>query len=105
MQLKNASKYFSGLVASLSHIWVTKYQFDTAFTVWVCAKAFSTLFSYFWDLRVDWGLLRCHEISKLGLRHKLTYSKVFYYWAIVSNLALRFFWLIFIFCPLVVWDD
>ena len=27
------------------------------FTVWLCLAIFSTIFNYFWDLKVDWGLL------------------------------------------------
>lgn len=58
MQLYNALKYLSGLVAQLAECWFVRYQFDTAFVVWIVLKIFATMFAYIWDLRVDWGLTR-----------------------------------------------
>ena len=54
---------------------------------------FTTLYSYAWDLVMDWGLLR-----KGLLRERLFYPEWLYYFSIVTNLILRFLWVV----PLVV---
>jgi hypothetical protein len=41
---------------------------------------------------MDWGLLRSKEPGRKFLRHKLLYPTWFYYYAIVSNFIMRFFW-------------
>ena len=43
---------------------------------------------------MDWGLLRSKAKETYGLRHKLAYPRAFYYVAAVTNLFLRFTWLI-----------
>lgn len=43
---------------------------------------------------MDWGLFRTHEKGKKYLRSKIFYPAWFYYYAIVSNLILRLFWII-----------
>lgn len=46
---------------------------------------------------MDWGLLRTKEAGKYGLRPKIKYPAKFYYFAIVTNALLRFWWVISIF--------
>jgi xenotropic and polytropic retrovirus receptor 1 len=58
----------------------------------IAIRIFSTLYSYAWDLYMDWGLLRSLEPKKRFLRTKLLFSTWFYYYAAVSNLILRFVW-------------
>ena len=43
---------------------------------------------------MDWGLLRTKEAGRYGLRPETKYPSNFYYYAIVNNLALRFFWVL-----------
>lgn len=43
---------------------------------------------------MDWGLLRSNEPGKKFLRPKLMYPAWFYYYAIISNFFLRFFWVL-----------
>ena len=43
---------------------------------------------------MDWGLLRSWEPSTFALRPQITFSRAFYYYAIVANLILRCTWLI-----------
>ena len=61
-------------------------------------KLLSTMYSYGWDLYMDWGLLRTTEKYYWGLREdrKILYHQVFYYFAIVTNFLLRFCWTIFV---------
>jgi hypothetical protein len=62
--------------------------------VYVPVGIVSTLYSYSWDVYMDWGLIRSNEPGKKFLRHKILFPKWFYYYAIVSNFILRFFWLL-----------
>lgn len=48
---------------------------------------------------MDWGLFRSKDKLKYGLREKILYPRMFYYWAVVSNFILRFFWIIWL------WQD
>ena len=43
---------------------------------------------------MDWGLCRCSEPGKYGLRQVINYKPSFYYYAIVSDLLLRFTWIV-----------
>jgi hypothetical protein len=54
---------------------------------------------------MDWGMLRSSNPQKYGLREKITFSKYFYYWAAVTNLILRFFWLIFVWREFTLMDE
>lgn len=54
----------------------------------------ATLFSFSWDIFMDWGLGN-RSSSNPYLRDRLMYpSKLFYYSAMGSNLAFRFAWII-----------
>lgn len=43
---------------------------------------------------MDWGLIRSKDPKTYALRDKLLYPKWFYYYAIISNFIMRFFWLL-----------
>ncbi len=51
------------------------------------------MYSFIWDVYMDWGLVRCNQPGKYGLRAIINYSPVFYYYAIVSDFLLRFTWI------------
>jgi hypothetical protein len=55
---------------------------------------FSTAYSYYWDLYMDWGFFRSEDPEKRFLRHKLLYPKKFYYIAAITNLIMRLMWLL-----------
>ena len=62
------------------------------FYLWVLAANVSTLYSYFWDLKMDWGFLQSNKNYPL-LRKHLSYNHPnAYYIAIIGNLILRFSW-------------
>jgi hypothetical protein len=59
---------------------------------------FSTLYSYSWDIVMDWGLLRGSGgskgmINKL-LRDRLKYPASFYLFSAFTNFFLRFAWIL-----------
>ena len=47
-----------------------------------------------WDYYMDWGLFRSKEPGRYMLRKDLGYPAKFYYFAMVTNLLLRFFWVL-----------
>lgn len=53
---------------------------------------FSTMYSYTWDILMDWGLMRRTKPGKIFLRDRLKYPSSFYYFSMVTNLILRFAW-------------
>jgi hypothetical protein len=57
----------------------------------------ATLYCTGWDYYMDWGLIRSTEPGKYGLRPKIRFPARFYYFAMVVNLILRFFWVLGVF--------
>jgi len=54
----------------------------------------STIYCLYWDYKMDWGLFReTPNKGKRFLRDKLLYPAWFYYYAMISNTILRFFWI------------
>ena len=77
---------------TLSFFW--KSGSDEIFAAWLCFAIISTIYSYIWDLKMDWSLMRLNSKNKL-LRDKLTYSPVAMYYAImVTNAIFRLAWVL-----------
>jgi len=89
--LVNAGKYFSCLLIQFTNIF--KGNTPGLYSAYM-VHFIATVYCYAWDLYMDWGLLRSQEPGRKFLRHKLLYPRNFYYWAIFSNMILRFFWLL-----------
>ena len=95
LHLVNVGKYGCGCLAL-----VVRYLRDTRGTTsgWTTAAALcalcSALYSYGWDLSMDWGLLR-PSARQAGLRDTLMVkSPQLYYTAMVGNGLLRLTWII-----------
>lgn len=59
--------------------------------VWLASTIASTLYTFVWDVTMDWGL----SLNITKLRPTLLFTnRWFYYWAIISNFFLRFGWVI-----------
>lgn len=97
VHLINAGKYFSDLMVPLAQLWYVSYDYNAYFWTWFSIHFFASSYSYAWDIYMDWGLLRSKEPATYALREKLNYSPWFYYYAMVSDLILRFTWCITIF--------
>jgi len=78
-------------------LWYVKYDFNEAFWIWFAIHFWASGYSYCWDIYMDWGLLRSKAKGHYALRDKINYPAWFYYYAIVSDLILRYFWVITIF--------
>ena len=93
--MKNAGKYSLSILVQIAAIVATEQEVEAGIDFWiyVVLSFFSSIYSYSWDIYMDWGLLRTKETGKWGLRHKLMYPVWFYYFAAVTNLFLRFVWI------------
>ena len=93
----NAGKYFSDLCVPFAGLWYVKYDHNLAFWIYVTIHFIASFYSYCWDIYMDWGLLRSKDPKTYALREKMNYPLWFYYYAMVSDFVLRFFWVITIF--------
>ncbi|KAF5206406.1 Phosphate transporter pho1-like protein [Thalictrum thalictroides] len=93
MQGYNGLKYFSTVVAVLMR---TAYSRRRSQVWWIMAlitSIIATVFSTYWDLIVDWGLLQRHSKNR-WLRDKLILPhKSVYFGVMVLNILLRLAWL------------
>ena len=102
--LINAGKYFSDLCVPFAALWLVKSkesqllvdEVDIAFWVYLTIKIISATYSYAWDIYMDWGLLRQNTPGHPHrfLRDKINYHPYFYYWGIVTDGLLRYWWVV-----------
>ena len=93
--LLNFFKYFFTLMVAIFSYLIGKYKNEQKFVyLWIGFALISTIYSYSWDLKMDWGLLQNNRKNRF-LRDKLIYPRnQIYYFAIVVNLFLRFAWVL-----------
>ncbi|KAF2077760.1 hypothetical protein CYY_000947 [Polysphondylium violaceum] len=92
-QLYNAFKYLLSLIVLFFSIMYHYYSIYYR-PYWICFAITSTFYSYIWDIKKDWGLLDRKSKNYL-LRDNLIYNdKYFYYFAMISNLIMRFSWVV-----------
>ncbi|KAH6761876.1 hypothetical protein C2S52_019309 [Perilla frutescens var. hirtella] len=99
MQGLNGLKYFSTLVALVMRTLydIARQNRDPAVSFWrimaAATSGITTIYSTYWDIVVDWGLLRKNSKNR-WLRDKLLISnKAVYAVAIVVNILLRLVWM------------
>ncbi|BFG16720.1 hypothetical protein CerSpe_029940 [Prunus speciosa] len=90
----NGLKYFSTIVAVIIR---TAYELKKGKTSWMVlaliCSAVATTMNMYWDIVVDWGLLRTKSKNKY-LRDRLLVShKIIYFAAMVLNVVLRLAWM------------
>jgi hypothetical protein len=88
--LINASKYIMSILMNIANIFHSNN--NLALHIYIAIGLISTFFSYGWDLYMDWGCIRSFRKETYLLRSKILYPKWFYYYSMVTNLFLRFFW-------------
>lgn len=64
------------------------------FILWIFALCVSSVYTYTWDVKMDWGLFDANASKEYKcLREEIVYSTPnFYYFAIVEDFILRFAW-------------
>ncbi|GFP98201.1 phosphate transporter pho1 homolog 9 [Phtheirospermum japonicum] len=90
----NALKYLSTIVALVMR---TLYDLNRGNNFWrilaASASGVTTIYNTYWDIVIDWGLLR-RDAKNPWLRDKLLLSnKAVYFVAIVVNILLRLVWM------------
>ncbi|GAA99323.1 hypothetical protein E5Q_06018 [Mixia osmundae IAM 14324] len=104
MHIANIVKYLlnSAYFASyfVYRVYANERRTSAAFILWVIISIINSAYSSYWDIAVDWSLLKRHSKHWL-LRPELGYktAKWFYYWAMISNIILRFSWVLYFATP------
>ncbi|PIL23311.1 transporter [Ganoderma sinense ZZ0214-1] len=97
--LINGGKYGSGILQILFYfLWRSQGGVHgPMFVAWCVFATSYSIYAGAWDLLMDWSLLRPHAPYSM-LRQELLYHNAipFYYFAIVSNILIRFIWVIYI---------
>ncbi|GFN77603.1 xenotropic and polytropic retrovirus receptor 1 [Plakobranchus ocellatus] len=98
----NAGKYsttfFVVIFSTIYKIQVELYgehyrQTHFCFYLWVASAVISSIYTYIWDIKMDWGLLDKNAGENKGLREEVVYPYKFYYYAaMVEDFILRFTW-------------
>ncbi|KAL5701300.1 Phosphate transporter PHO1 3 [Ranunculus cassubicifolius] len=93
MQGYNALKYFSTIVVVLARTAYSQRRGQVWWIVALVSSGIATIFSTYWDIIIDWGLLQRHAKNR-WLRDKLILPhKSVYFGAMVLNIVLRLAWL------------
>lgn len=88
-------KYLVSLLTSLLSYEYSLNKEKSYLIWWLIVGTFSTLYSFYWDIAQDWGLLKIGKSWKdtYLIGRKLYYgSRNFYLFAIFSNFLLRIVW-------------
>ena len=88
----NAIKYTLSILVAISSYYSKTIDFFSK--TWLLIAAFSSCWSYCWDMKMDYGLLQ-YGSPHLFLRRELFYKKTWiYYTAMFLNLLGRFAWVL-----------
>ncbi|KAH7444428.1 hypothetical protein KP509_02G078100 [Ceratopteris richardii] len=93
LHLMNAGKYLSALVAVVTKVSYKHYASRQWLIIFIISSTFATCYQLYWDIVVDWGLMRQKSKNpwlrdSLALRHRFIY-----FIAMGINAVLRLAWL------------
>ncbi|KAI3389955.1 hypothetical protein SNEBB_008008 [Seison nebaliae] len=99
--LVNAGKYSTTFLVILMSSILTETSKDSdhsrrnaALYLLIIARIVSSIYTYTWDVKMDWGLLDTNQKDNTFLREQIVYEyKSYYYISIVGDLILRFSWI------------
>ena len=92
-EIYNFFKYLSSFLVTVFSFLYYQHECNTFLYLWLFFAILSTIYSYIWDLKMDWGLLDRSQQKNYLLRKELSYNnKTFYYSAMLMNLVLRMSW-------------
>ncbi|KAG9017993.1 hypothetical protein FRB90_012718 [Tulasnella sp. 427] len=98
IHLINGGKYSSSIVAyALFFNWRNQGSHqDRHYIAWIFFNIVASIYTSGWDLLMDWSLLQSHATHRF-LRSEILYGDYFpvYYFAIISNVLIRFVWIIY----------
>lgn len=94
--LANAAKYsttfFVIIFSTLYSSFKTTVLNDIFFYCWIVSLLVSSIYSYSWDVKFDWGLFDKKAGENKFLREEIVYPNWVYYFAICEDFVLRFTW-------------
>ncbi|XP_015607072.1 xenotropic and polytropic retrovirus receptor 1 homolog isoform X2 [Cephus cinctus] len=98
--LVNAGKYATTFLVVISNTFYTIHSEDFEnvwenpwLWLWLVCCFINSVYSYTWDIKMDWGLFDRNADENKFLREEVVYSSAgFYYFAIIEDLVLRFAW-------------
>jgi len=95
-QLINAGKYVSALVVlflnALHNNLERNQDWGPIRIIWLGVIICSTIYSFSWDIKMDWGLAQFRRKSNFPLRPITLYSNIWYVIAIIYNAFARCAW-------------
>lgn len=62
------------------------------FYFWIAALVISSIYTYSWDVIMDWGLMNVRSTENCLLRNELVYSKPYYHMAYIGDFVGRTMW-------------
>ncbi|KAL7750981.1 Xenotropic and polytropic retrovirus receptor 1 [Sorochytrium milnesiophthora] len=90
----NMVKYLLNCIVASSVVWrKTEEESPGVFYFWVVLSTVTILYSYWWDVYIDWGLCRSKSKNR-WLRDELFFRPAFLHFAIVSNFVMRTAWIL-----------
>ncbi|KAB5594688.1 Xenotropic and polytropic retrovirus receptor-like protein [Ceratobasidium theobromae] len=100
IHLINGAKYVTVIGSNLAFFGWKHYgrERDFRFIIWIVLATISSIYAYYWDITMDWSLFQVRGVRYKFLRKELAYAGNIpgYYFAIISNLAIRFIWVWYI---------
>ena len=96
--LVNAGKYLASIIMICANYFYGKNPEMRSIVIYL--YTFATVYSYVWDIVMDWGLCRDSRM----LRDRILYPPRYYYFCTVTNFFLRFAWVL-PFLPVTIWPD
>lgn len=96
IHMLNAGKYTASILYNVTYFNWRIYSgsaYDRRFALWVVFAIVNSCYTSSWDILMDWSLLKRNSKHWL-LRDELGFKDnvPFYYWAVISNVLLRFSW-------------
>lgn len=90
----NAGKYSTSFFLTACSVWFRLDPRTVSLILFLLTHILHSIYTYSWDIRMDWGLLECESPNRL-LREEMVYHRhTYYYAAIIENFILRFAWVI-----------
>jgi len=92
MQLYNAGKYGSAMLAMVVKVSYSIKGGTTWLVLFVLFSCFATLYQLYWDLVIDWGLLQTNSKNRWLRDNLILKKKYIYFVSMVVNVVLRLAW-------------
>lgn len=87
--------FTTGMVRSEPDPWTVASiaEHNVFYHLWIVSAIVSSVYTYTWDVKLDWGLFAKNAGDNKLLREQTVYQyKAYYYFAMVEDLVLRFAW-------------